>query len=406
VRSYCAHSIERRTLISHFEQLGLAPELLHALRDLGFAEPTPIQSQAIPPALEGRDVLASAQTGSGKSAAFGLPLINTLIGKPRGKTQALVLAPTRELAEQITQHLTLLAKHTTVRVASVYGGVGFGRQIAAFKKGCEIIVATPGRLMDHMKSGNVKLKHIETVVLDEADRMLDMGFLPSVRRIIAALPDDHQTLFFSATLPPAISALVRDMLVDPVRVELASNNAPIETLTQRLYAVPDEKKTALLLELLKDNNIFTAIAFTRTKSRANRLAAALAKHDVATDLIHGDRTQAQRTRALDNLKRGKCRVLVATDIAARGIDVAALGHVVNFDVPLQAEDYVHRVGRTARAQASGDAITFVGSDEESLIRKIEYTIGRKIERAVNPLFPDVVPVAPKPRVVYRSRRRR
>jgi ATP-dependent RNA helicase RhlE len=400
-----AHT-ERQLIISTFEQLGLKPELLHALRDLKFTEPTPIQQRSIPSALEGRDVLASAQTGSGKSAAFGLPIIHALIDRPRSKTQALILVPTRELAEQIAEHLTALARHTTIRIAAVYGGVGFNGQITAFKRGAEIIVATPGRLMDHMRSGNARLGNISTVVLDEADRMLDMGFLPAVRRILDALPAERQTLFFSATLPPAISALVREMLRDPVRVELAAENAPIELLTQRIYAVPQEHKTDLLIELLKDNNIYTAIAFTRTKHRANRLAAALAKSDVPTDVIHGDRTQAQRTRALENLKKGRCRVLVATDIAARGIDVAKLGHVVNYDVPLVPEDYVHRIGRTARAKAAGDAITFVASDEEPLIRKIEYIIGRKLEREVNPLFPDVPAVAPKPRVVYRSRRRR
>ena len=384
----------------------MQPELLAALRDLKFTEPTPIQVQAIPPAMSGRDVLASAQTGSGKTAAFGLPILNSLIGGTRGKTQVLILAPTRELAEQISEHLIDLAKHTTIRIAPVYGGVGFGKQIAAFKKGVEIIVATPGRLFDHMRSGNVRLNAVHTLVLDEADRMLDMGFLPAVRQILAKIPAERQTLFFSATLPPAISALVRDMLRDPVRVELAATHSPIETLTQTLYAVPQEKKIDLFLELLKDNNIYTAIAFTRTKSRANRLAAALSKNNIPTDLMHGDRTQSQRTSALENLKRGKCRVLVATDIAARGIDVAALGHVVNFDVPLAAEDYIHRIGRTARAKADGDAITFVASDEESLIRKIEFLLGRRIDRAVNPLFPDAPTAPPKPRVVYRSRRRR
>lgn len=384
----------------------MQPSLLRALADLKFTEPTPIQEQAIPSVLLGRDVLASAQTGSGKSAAFGLPIINMLLDKPRGKTHALILAPTRELADQISVHLTELAKHTDIRIAAIYGGVGFGRQITALKRGFEIIVATPGRLMDHMRNGNARLSNIEIVVLDEADRMLDMGFLPAVRRLLQSLPTQRQTLFFSATLPPAISALVREMLNDPVRVELAAQNTPIETLTQTLYAVPQEKKTELLLELLKDNNIYTAIAFTRTKSRANRLAAALQKNDVPTELIHGDRTQSQRTRALDSLKRGKCRVLVATDIAARGIDIAQLGHVVNFDVPLAAEDYVHRVGRTARAKADGDAITFVASDEEPLIRRIEYVLGRRLDRAINPLMPEASIEAPKPRVVYRARRRR
>jgi ATP-dependent RNA helicase RhlE len=383
----------------------LHPSLLRALSDLKFTEPTPIQEHAIPPALEDRDVLGGAQTGSGKSAAFGLPLIQSLI-EDRGKTRALVLAPTRELAEQISAHLTDLAKYTKVRIAPVYGGVGFGRQIAAFRAGIEIIVATPGRLMDLMQSGHARLGNIRTVVLDEADRMLDMGFLPNVRRILSALPQERQTLFFSATLPPAISALVREMLHDPVRVELAPQNNTVETLRQTLYSVPNEKKTELLLELLKDNQIYQAIAFTRTKSRANRLAAALAKHDVPTDLIHGDRTQGQRTRALSNLKKGKCRVLVATDIAARGIDIAELGHVINFDVPLAAEDYVHRIGRTARAKAEGDAITFVSSDEETLVRRIEFALGKRLQRSVNPLDPQASVEPPKSRVVYRARRRR
>ncbi len=376
------------------------------MRDLTFTEPTPIQSQAIPPALEGRDILASAQTGSGKSAAFGLPIISALIDRPRGKTQALILAPTRELAEQITVHLSALARHTTVRVAAIYGGVGFPRQLTALKRGTEIIVATPGRLIDHMRSGNVRFGDVSMVVLDEADRMLDMGFLPPVRRILETLPKQRQTMFFSATLPPAISALVRDMLHDPARIEIGVKNAQVATLTQRLYAVAQEQKADLLLELLKDNNIFSAITFTRTKSRANRLAALLAKNNVPTDLIHGDRSQAQRTRALDSLKRNKIRVLVATDIAARGIDIAELDYVVNYDVPLISEDYVHRVGRTARANASGCAVTFVSSEEEPLIHKIEYTIGHKLEREINPLSPDVPAVAPKPRRVFSSRRRR
>ena len=389
-----------------FDDLGLPPALLRAVADLHFTEPTPIQRQAIPPALEGRDVLGSAQTGSGKSAAFGLPIISRLLDRPRGKTQALVLAPTRELADQITVHLSALVRHTTLRVAAIYGGVAFGRQVNALVGGTEIIVATPGRLLDHMSEGHAHLENVATVVLDEADRMLDMGFLPQVRRILRALPTQRQTLFFSATLPPAISVLVNEMLHDPVRIELALESAHIETLTQRLYAVPQEKKTELFLELLKDNNIYTAIAFTRTKSRANRLAAALSKHRIPTDLIHGDRSQAQRTRALDNLKSGRVRVLVATDIAARGIDIVELGHVVNYDVPLAAEDYVHRIGRTARAKASGDAITFVASEEEPLIHKIEFTLGRKLDRAVNPLFPDIPAAAPKPRRVYSSARRR
>jgi ATP-dependent RNA helicase RhlE len=233
-----------------------------------------------------------------------------------------------------------------------------------------------------------------------------MGFLPDVRRIIRHVPSDRQTLFFSATLPPQISGLVREIMRDPVRVELAAKAAPVQTLSQTLYAVPNESKTDLLVELLKDNAIFSAIAFTRTKARANRLAAALQKHRIPVDLIHGDRSQSQRTHALENFKRGKYRVLVATDIAARGIDIAELGHVINFDVPLAAEDYLHRVGRTARAKAAGDAITFVSSDEEPLIKQIEYVLGKRLERSKNPLFPEASIEPPKPRVVYRSKTRR
>jgi ATP-dependent RNA helicase RhlE len=401
-----AHTTKGLRTISTFEQLGLQSALLRAVHDFKFTEPTPIQALAIPPALAGKDVLASAETGSGKSAAFGLPLIQLLGGQPRGKLRGLILAPTRELTEQIAVHLTALAKHTDLRVVAVYGGVAFKGQASALKRGADIVVATPGRLLDHLEQHTIRLSDVSILVLDEADRMLDMGFLPSVRRIVRHVPEDRQTLFFSATLPPAISGLVREMLHDPVRVELAAKSAPVDTLTQTLYAVPQESKTELLLELLKDNSIYTAIAFTRTKARANRLAAALAKHRVPADLIHGDRSQSQRTRALENFKRGKYRILVATDVAARGIDIAQLGHVINYDVPLAAEDYVHRIGRTARAKAAGDAITFVSSDEEPLIRQIEYLLGKPLERAKNPLFPEASIERPKPRVVYRSRPRR
>jgi len=384
----------------------LPPQLLRGVHDLGFTEPTQIQALAIPPALQGRDVLASAETGSGKSAAFGLPILTALLQQPRGKTRALVIAPTRELTEQIAKHLSALAKHTKIRVAAVYGGVGFAPQVDAFKRGADIIVATPGRLQDHMTRGTARLDDVSILVLDEADRMLDMGFLPSVQRILRRLPADRQTMFFSATLPVAISALVREMLRDPVRVELARTPAPVETLRQTLYAVPQEHKTDLLVELLKGNVIYSAIAFTRTKARANRLAASLQKHRIAADLLHGDRSQSQRTRALKDFKDGKFRVLVATDLAARGIDIADLGHVINYDVPGLAQEYVHRVGRTARAKAEGDAITFVSSEEEPLIRSIEYLLGKRLERSKNPLFPQASVEAPKPRVVYSSRRKR
>ena len=376
---------------------------MRAIADIGFTEATPIQVASIPPALAGRDVLASAPTGSGKSAAFGLPILHELAELPRGKTRCLILAPTRELAAQICEHLQSLARHTGVKVAAVYGGVGFGPQVGLFRRGTDIIVATPGRLLDHLSQGTATLDDITLLVLDEADRMLDMGFLPDVRRVLKRLPSKRQTLFFSATIPPAIATLTKELLHDPVRVDLARAGAPAVGITQTIYTIDQQRKADLLLELLKDNNIFSAIAFTRTKSRANRLAAMLAKHDVPADRIHGDRSQAQRTRALEDFKRGKYRVLVATDIAARGIDIAELGHVINFDVPMVAEDYIHRVGRTARAKATGDAITFVAADEEKYFSQIERALGRRLDRAKTPELPAVSTTAPMPSGVQRQR---
>ena len=374
---------------SSFDALGLSPASLRAVRELGFTVPTPVQAAAIPPALAGKDVLASAQTGTGKTAAFALPVLEKLAVLPRGKTRALVLAPTRELAAQIAQHVDALAKGTRLRVAAIYGGVGFGGQIAAFARGTEIVVATPGRLQDLMNQGKARLDDVAVLVLDEADRMLDMGFLPAVKRIVAKLPAQRQTLFFSATIAPDVLALTRDLLHQPVRVEMVpqSNATTAAGITHTAYTVPQASKTDLLVELLKDNNIYSAIAFTRTKARANRLALALEKHDVAAERIHGDRSQAQRTRALADFKRGKVRVLVATDVAARGIDIADLGHVVNYDVPMVPEDYVHRVGRTARAEQTGDAITFVSHEEERLFRDIEKAVGRRIDRNKVPSLP-------------------
>ncbi len=373
-------------LISTFSELPLSGALLHGIEDLKFTEPTPIQRMAIPPALQGRDVLASAQTGSGKSAAFGLPVLEALLQeKPSREARALILAPTRELAQQITEHLRHLAKHTNLRIAPVYGGVGMRPQINAFRRGTDVIVATPGRLIDLMEQGEACLERIGILVLDEADRMLDMGFLPPVRRIIAKLPNRRQTLFFSATIAGAAGTLANELLHDPVRVNLTPVAATVDTVRQSVYAVEQANKTALLLDLLKDNNIFNAIVFTRTKARADRLAGALARHNVDAERIHGDRSQAQRTRALDAFKKGRYRVLVATDVAARGIDVADLGHVINYDVPAEPADYIHRIGRTARAQKAGDAITFVSYDETSLFAQIESTIGKRAERIDHPL---------------------
>jgi ATP-dependent RNA helicase RhlE len=389
----------------NFDALGLSPASLRAVRELGFTVPTPVQAAAIPPALQGKDVLASAQTGTGKTAAFALPILEKLAALPRRKTHALILAPTRELAAQIASHFAALGRGTNLRVAAIYGGVGFGGQIAAFARGTEIIVATPGRLMDLMGQGAARLDDVSLLVLDEADRMLDMGFLPAVKRIVAKIPARRQTLFFSATIAPEVLKFTRDLLHDPVRIEIVphSNSTTAAGITHTAYTVAQQSKTDLLVELLKDNNIFSALAFTRTKARANRLALALEKHNVPAERIHGDRSQAQRMRALADFKRGKLRVLVATDVAARGIDIADLGHVVNYDVPMVPEDYVHRVGRTARAEQTGDAITFVSHEEERLFRDIEKAVGRRIDRSKMPLLPE--PAAAPVRAVPAERPR-
>lgn len=339
---------------------------------------------AIPPALDGRDLLAGAPTGSGKSAAFGLPILQALFGAPGAQTSVLVLAPTRELAQQITEHLRALAKYTNIRVAPVYGGAGFGPQIQAFRKGVEIVVATPGRLIDLMQQGEARLDRVSILVLDEADRMLDMGFLPAVKRIIAKLKARKQTLFYSATLDSDAQNLARELLNDPVRVNLAPAATPVETLSQSVYAIEQHRKTELLVDLLKGSEIYSAIVFTRTKARAERLAAALSRHNVDAERIHGDRSQAQRSRALNAFKKGHHRVLVATDVASRGLDIADLGHVINYDVPSEPADYIHRIGRTARAKKTGDAITFVSSEETQAFALIERTMGTRVARAEHP----------------------
>jgi ATP-dependent RNA helicase RhlE len=369
-----------------FTQLTLDPALLKGIKELGFARPTPIQAQAIPAALEGRDLLACAQTGSGKTAAFLLPILHRLIGRPRRSTRALVLAPTRELAAQILEDLNALALHTPVAAAAVYGGVGMGPQEHAFRTGVDIIVATPGRLLDHMRCGYAALRDIEYLVLDEADRMLDMGFLPEIRRIVAKLPRKRQTLFFSATMPAPIATLAGEMLRDPMSIQMQRQAAPASGITQAVYPVAQELKAALIVHLLRRQLVTQALIFTRTKHRANRLADFLVRAGIRAERIHGNRSQGQRTAALAGFKDGTYPVLVATDIAARGIDVEALGHVVNFDVPLVPEDYIHRVGRTGRAAATGDAFTFLSPMEEPALKSIERVIGRQLPRVTVPDF--------------------
>jgi ATP-dependent RNA helicase RhlE len=369
-----------------FTSLKLHPSLLRGVKELGFARPTPIQADAVPPALAGRDVLACAMTGSGKTAAFGLPILHRLIDKARGTTRALILTPTRELAAQIVEDLQDLAVHTPVTAASVFGGVGMGPQEHAFRSGVDIIVATPGRLLDHFSHPYARLSGLQILVLDEADRMLDMGFLPEIRKVLRHLPAKRQTLFFSATMPPPILALTRDMLRNPVTINLERRAAPAVGITQAVYPVQQELKSALFLALLRRGDMREALVFTRTKHRTDRLQKFLVRNGIAAERIHGNRSQAQRTLALAGFKGGKHRVLVATDIAARGIDIEALGHVVNFDVPKVPEDYIHRVGRTARAEAVGDAFTFVAPEEEPDLRRIERALGRRLPRVVVPDF--------------------
>src|SRR5918994_888367 len=369
-----------------FSHLKLNPALTKAIKELGFVRPTPIQAEAIPPALEGRDLIACAQTGSGKTAAFLLPILHRLIDRPRRTTRALVITPTRELAAQILDDFDALAVHTPVSGAAVYGGVGMGPQEHAFRSGVDIIVATPGRLMDHMRSPYVRFNNLEHLVLDEADRMLDMGFLPEIRRIISRLPSKRQTLFFSATMPPPIVALAKDMVRDPVNIQTQRQAAPATGITQAVYPVPQELKSSLIVHLLKHKTMSQALIFTRTKHRANRLADFLVRSGIKAERIHGNRSQAQRTAALAGFKVGTFPVLVATDIAARGIDVDALGHVVNFDVPQAPDDYIHRVGRTGRAEATGEAFTFVSPDEEGDLRAIERAIGKRLLRVTVPDF--------------------
>jgi ATP-dependent RNA helicase RhlE len=368
---------------SHFK---LHPDLLRGLKDLGFPRPTPIQADAIPPALEGRDLLACAMTGSGKTAAFLLPLLQKLMTKPRGTTRALVITPTRELAAQIAEDLTDLATHTPLTGAAVYGGVGMGPQEHAFRSGVDVIVGTPGRLLDHFRAPYAKLQGLEFLVLDEADRMLDMGFLPDIRRVLRHVPKRRQTLFFSATMPPPIAELSREMLHDPVTINLERKSLPAIGITHAVYPVSQPLKAPLLVALLRGGVVEDALVFTRTKHRADRLAKHLAQHQVKVERIHGNRSQAQRTEALAGFKKGRYQVLVATDIAARGIDVTALGHVINFDVPGQPEDYIHRVGRTARAELTGSAFTLVSPEEEGSLRDIERAIGRRLPRVTVPDF--------------------
>jgi ATP-dependent RNA helicase RhlE len=363
--------------VSHneFSELGLHEPLLRALIAQNYEHPTPIQTQAIPHLLAGKDLLGIAQTGTGKTAAFGLPILQTLAARqsqsgPR-TARALILAPTRELAIQIEQALKTYGCHLQLRRTVIYGGVGQKPQVDALRRGVDIIVATPGRLLDLMNQGHVKLGGIEHFVLDEADRMLDMGFIRDVKKIVAALPRKRQTLFFSATMPEAVTGLAGNILHQPVRVAVTPTATPVEKIDQRVFFTAPDQKRALLAKLLQDPAIERTIVFTRTKHRANRVAEHLNKIGIDAEAIHGNKSQGARQRALDAFRKGRVRVLVATDIAARGIDVDNVTHVINFELPNVPEDYVHRIGRTARAGASGVAIALCDPSEQAYLRAIE-----------------------------------
>ena len=363
-----------------FEQLGLAPELLQAARDAGYEYPTPIQEQAIPLVLRGRDVIGLAQTGTGKTAAFTLPIIHRLLGGPERRVRALVLTPTRELAAQVKENFAAYAAHTSLRVTDVYGGVPLPPQETALREGVDVVIATPGRLLDHMERQNIVFDDLEVLVLDEADRMLDMGFAPQINRIVAEIPRFRQTLLFSATMPPEVEALSRKYLRKPLVVQVGRRSGVVSTVSHAVYPVPRERKIALLVELLKREEMDSVLIFTRTKYGADKVVRGLEREGIAATAMHADKSQAQRTQAIERFRSGEIRVLVATDIAQRGLDIAGITHVVNYDVPAQPEDYVHRIGRTGRAAATGDAFTFMASDEISMVRLIERVLGQPIPR--------------------------
>ena len=364
-----------------FQDLGLAEPILRAVAREGYDAPTPIQARIIPDMLAGRDVVGVAQTGTGKTAAFTLPLLHSLVGaqRPTAKTcRALVLVPTRELAAQVEQSVRTYGRGTKVTTCVIVGGVKPGPQRRALARGCDVVIATPGRLEDHMRERDIRLDAVRTVVLDEADQMFDLGFAPAMKRILGALPKDRQTALFSATMPAPIRALADTYLTDPAEVTVARQSTPIERIAQHVVHLPKTDKRARLTELLADEAVESAIVFTRTKRGADRVARHLKGAGIDAAVIHGDRSQGQRNRALDAFKSGDARVLVATDIAARGIDIEGVSHVVNFELPNVPEAYVHRIGRTARAGASGIAITLCEPEERKLLRDIEKLIGARI----------------------------
>ncbi|RZM82250.1 DEAD/DEAH box helicase [Leptolyngbya iicbica] len=382
-----------------FESLGLSGKLLRAIADEGYETPTPIQAEAIPAVLAGHDLLASAQTGTGKTASFTLPILERLNQtKParNRRIRALVLTPTRELAAQVEASIKTYGKYMPLRIASIYGGTRMGPQIARLRKGVDVLVATPGRLLDHLGQGTADLAAVETLVLDEADRMLDMGFIHDIRKIIEHTRSDRQTLLFSATFSRQIRKLADDLLDNPKVIEVARTNTVAENVTQVVHPVDRHRKRELLSHMIGSKNWGRVLVFTRTKHGANRLAEQLQSDGLTSDTIHGNKSQSARARALDSFKRGKVRVLVATDVAARGLDIDELPHVVNFDLPNVAEDYVHRIGRTGRAGNEGDAVSLVCVDEHYLLRNIERLLKRDIPSTIVPGYEPDPSIEPQP----------
>src|SRR5512140_2374090 len=362
-----------------FNSFKLHPHIMTGVRALGYTTPTPIQVQAIPPVLEGKDVMGLAQTGTGKTAAFVLPILERLLPGPRGKVRTLIIAPTRELAEQTHVAIVALGRDTKLRSATIYGGVGLNPQIQKLRSGVEFVVACPGRLLDHINQKTIDLSHLEILVLDEADRMFDMGFLPDIRRIIKQLPAKRQTLMFSATMADSIRKLTDEVLSDPITVKVG-HSAPPHTVSHALYPVEQHLKTALLMELLKHTDTDSVLVFTRTKHRAKRLGEQLEKAGYKAASLQGNLSQNRRQAALDGFRDGTFQILVATDIAARGIDVSQISHVVNYDIPDTPEAYIHRIGRTGRAARSGDAFTLVTGEDTVMVRAIERTLNAPLER--------------------------
>ena len=375
----------------NFNQFNLDSRLLAGIKRAGYHTPTPIQSQAIPAALDGRDLIGTAQTGTGKTAAFVLPILHTLLSGPQNRSRALIVTPTRELAEQINQTIRTLSAGTNLRSATIYGGVGTNPQIQALRKGVEIIVACPGRLLDLMAQGHANLSNIEVLVLDEADRMFDMGFLPDVRRIIKAIPSQRQTMLFSATFPREVEQLAKQSLKQPQRIAVGISR-PARTVSHALYPVPQHLKRGLLLALLKGTDTESVLIFTRTKHRARRLERQIKNAGYKVTSLHSDRTQGQRQKALKGFKNGQYQIMVATDIAARGLDVDSISHVINFDMPDTADAYIHRIGRTGRAKRTGDAFTLVTPSDDDMIHRLEKIMGHKLERQTIKGFDYSIPV--------------